>query len=235
MNQMSRQGVDAVSIEAARQQMVAQQLRTWEVLDARVLDAVNSVRRECFVPNAYAHVAFADAQIPIGHGQVMLPPKVDGKILQALALLPGAEALDIGTGSGFLATCMGKLGAKVRSLEVFPDLAERARANIHTAAVNNVTVEVTDAVRLIGENSEENRYDAIAVTGAIPPENDALEQRFARALKVGGRLFMVVGTAPIMQAVKITRMAQDRWQRDELFETVFEPLLNIPQPTAFTF
>jgi protein-L-isoaspartate(D-aspartate) O-methyltransferase len=218
-------------IEAARHQMIAQQLRTWEVLDVRVLDALQAVKREDFVPEAYNHVAFADTQIPLGHGQFMLQPKLDGKILQALAIQPSDHVLDIGAGSGFLAACMGKLGGSVRSVELFPDLVERARINIHAAAVNNVVIDLTDAVQL----SDENRYDAIAVTAALPPKNDALEQRLARALKVGGRLFMVVGAAPIMEAVKITRTTQSHWRREELFETVIEPLIHASVPTAFVF
>ena len=222
---------DPQTVEAARQQMIMQQLRTWEVLDARVLEAINAVKRENFVPEAYRHVAFADAQIPIGHGQFMLQPKVDGKILQALAVKPGDEVLDVGAGSGFLAACLGKLGGHVRSVELYPDFVERAKVNVHAAAINNVIVELTDAAQL----SDENRYDAIAVTAAIPLNNSELEQRFSRALKVGGRLFIVTGAAPVMEAAKITRTTLSHWQREELFETVFEPLLNANQPTAFLF
>jgi protein-L-isoaspartate(D-aspartate) O-methyltransferase len=222
---------DPQTAEAARQQMIAQQLRTWEVLDARVLDAIHSVKRENFVPESYRHVAFADAQIPIGHGQFMLQPKVDGKILQALAVMPGDEILDVGAGSGFLAACLGKLGGRVRSVELFPDLVERAKANVHAAAANNVVIELADAAQL----NDENRYDAIAITAAIPLNNSELEQRFCRALKVGGRLFMVTGAAPVMEAAKITRTTQSHWEREELFETVFEPLLNASRPPAFTF
>jgi protein-L-isoaspartate(D-aspartate) O-methyltransferase len=211
--------------------MVAQQLRTWDVLDARVLAAMHAVRREIFVPESFRHVAFADAQIPIGHGQFMLQPKMDGKILQALAIQPSDQILDIGTGSGFLAACLGKLGDHVRSVELHADLVERARANMHSAAVNNVVIEMSDAVRL----REEVRYEAIAITAALPPNNAALEQQFARALKVGGRMFMVTGTAPVMEAVKITRTTQSHWAREQLFETLFEPLVNAPRPQSFVF
>src|SRR5215471_6184879 len=176
-------------LEAAREQMIEQQLRTWEVLDARVLDAVAAVRRENFVPSAFRDVAFADAQIPLGHGQFMLPPKVDGKILQALAIQPTDSVLDVGTGSGFLAACMGRLGERVRTVEIYGDSADNARQNLRAAAANNVAVDIVDATTLM----EENRYDAIAVTASLPPDNDELEQRFARALKISGRLFLVKG------------------------------------------
>jgi len=218
-------------LQAAREQMIEQQLRTWEVLDSRVLDAVAGVRRENFVPEAYRDVAFADAQIPLGHGQSMLQPKVDGKILQVLAILPTDYVLDVGTGSGFLAACMGRLAERVRSVEVIADLADRARQNLRAAATNNVVVDAVDATAL----TEENRYDAIAVTASIPPHNDELEQRFARALKLNGRLFMVVGAAPVMEAIKLTRTTASHWQRENLFETVIEPLMNAQRPSAFVF
>ena len=213
--------------ELARNQMIEQQVRAWDVLDNRVLDVLRRVRREEFAPPAWRDVAFADSTIPIGHGQVMLPPKVDGRILAALAVAGDDEVLDVGTGSGFLAACLGKLGARVRSLEIVPDLAETARRNLHTAAVNNVIVDIGDGLGL----TDTERYDAIAVTGSLPE----YDERFARALKVGGRLFLVVGQAPVMSALKITRTGSNEWTRETLFETVIPPLLNARQPSRFVF
>lgn len=218
-------------LEFARQQMLEQQLRTWDVLDGRVLDAVSFIRRENFVPAAFRGVAFADAQIPIAHGQFMLQPKVEGMILQTLAIQPIDYVLDIGSGSGFLAACIGRLAARVRSIEIFADLAETARANVAAAAVNNVAIETLDATTL----AEENCYDAIALTSALPPDNEVLETRFARALKIGGRMFIVIGKAPVMKAFKVTRTTASHWDRVSLFETVFEPLVNASRPTAFVF
>lgn len=218
-------------LDFARQQMIEQQLRTWDVLDARVLEAVSFIRRENFVPAAFRGVAFADAQIPMSHGQFMLQPKVDGMILQTLAIQPTDSVLDVGSGSGFLAACMGRLSARVRSVEIFADLTERARANVAAAAVNNVSIDTADATML----SEENCYDAIAITSALPPDNEALETRFSRALKVGGRMFIVIGKAPAMSAFKITRTTASHWNRESLFETVLEPLVNAARPTAFVF
>lgn len=214
-------------IEAARQQMIHQQVRAWEVLDNAVLDALSQIKREDFVPATYRHVAFADAPVPLGHGQFMLPPKLDGKILQALAVQPTDQVLDVGTGSGFLAACLGRLGAHVRSLEIHPDLAEAARTNLHAAAANNVAVEVMDAFAL----DEEQRYDIVAVTGSLP----VYDERFQRALKIGGRLFTVVGTRPVMEAFKVVRTGNATFTREPLFETVIEPLLHAVRPSGFVF
>jgi protein-L-isoaspartate(D-aspartate) O-methyltransferase len=218
-------------VETARQQMVDQQVRTWEVLDATVLGVLLQVHRDDFVPASLRNVAFADCNVPLGHGQIMLAPKLDGRILQALAVNPSDEVLDVGTGSGFLAACLGRLSARVRSFEVFPDLAERAAANLAAVAANNVIVEVADALK----HSELDRYDAIAITGSFPIVGNPANNLFARALKIGGRLFMVEGKGLVMQAIKLTRTAQNEWQREELFETVIPPLVNIEQPSAFVF
>src|SRR6188768_1076955 len=186
-----------MNIESAREQMIGQQVNTWEVIDDRVLTAMREVRRELFVPEAWQGVAFADAPIPLPHGQMMLPPKFHGRILQALQLTPSDLALEVGTGSGYLSACMGRLAGRVRSLEIIPELADMARAQLLKAAVNNVAVETQDAFAL----EEQGQYDAIAVTGSLP----LYDERFQRALKIGGRLFIIVGQAPVMEAWKITR------------------------------
>lgn len=216
-----------MNIELAREQMIGQQVNTWEVLDDRVLEVMREMPRELFVPEAWRGVAFADAPIPLPHGQSMLPPKVHGRILQALSLQPADVALEIGTGSGFLSACMGKLAARVRSVEIVPQLAEFARANLLAAAVNNVAVEAADGMQL----DEELAYDAVAVTGSLP----LYDERFQRSLKIGGRLFVVVGQAPVMEAWKITRVGEREWQREGLFETVIQPLVNAPKPPEFVF
>jgi len=207
--------------------MVEQQVNTWDVFDERVLAVMQEVRRERFTPPAWEAVAFADADIPLAHGQVMLPPKIHGRILQALN--PGADdvALEIGTGSGYLAACMGRLAGRVRSLEIFADLADSARASLVAAAANNVAVETADGMQL----DEPSAYDVIAVTGSLP----VYDERFQRALRPGGRLFVVVGQAPVMEAWKITRVGEREWQRESLFETVVAPLVNASRPPAFVF
>lgn len=215
------------TVERAREQMIEQQVRAWDVLDPSVLQVMREVRREAFVPAAYRAVAFADMFIPLGHGQAMLPPKFDGRILQALAPTRADLVLDVGSGSGFLAACLGRMAGRVRSIEIVPELAAAAAANLHATATNNVAVEAGDASRL-----EENAaYDAIAVTASLP----VYDERFARALRLGGRLFVVVGSGPVMEAVKITRTGEREWRRESLFETVIDPLANAPRPPQFRF
>ena len=216
-----------INVESARQQMVEQQVRAWEVLDTRVLAAMTDVRRELFVPDGYRELAFADTAIPIGYGEHMLQPKIDGRILQSLELTPQDEVLEIGTGTGFLAACLAHLAGRVRSLEIHPDFAERAIENLKLAAFNEVQVEACDAMAL----TDEARWDAIAVTGSLP----VYDERFQRALRIGGRLFVVVGAAPVMEAWKITRVGEREWVRESLFETVIDPLVNAPRPPSFVF
>jgi protein-L-isoaspartate(D-aspartate) O-methyltransferase len=207
--------------------MVEQQVRAWEVLDDRVLDVMREIEREAFVPPAFRGVAFADTSIPLPHGQRMLPPKVHGKILQALALTPSDVALEVGAGSGYLTACLAKMCARVRSFEIHAELTELARANVLAAAINNVAIETFDATHL----DEVGVYDAIAVTGSLP----IYDERFQQALKIGGRMFVVVGTAPIMEAWKVTRLGEREWQRESLFETVIDPLANAARVSQFVF
>jgi protein-L-isoaspartate(D-aspartate) O-methyltransferase len=212
---------------AARQQMVDQQIRTWEVLDPRVLDAIASVPREAFVPQAYRDLAFADAPLPIGAGQSMLAPKVQGRILQALGVSRSDVALEIGTGTGYLAAVLGLLASSTRSIEIHPELTKEASANLRAVRDSRVHLETRDAFgpAPLGE------YDVIAVTGSMP----VYDPRFERALKVGGRLFAVIGSAPVMDAVLIRRVDEAEWIRESLFETVIEPLVNATAEQAFVF
>jgi protein-L-isoaspartate(D-aspartate) O-methyltransferase len=216
-----------MNIEVARQQMIEQQVRAWDVFDDRVLAVMRELPRERFAPPRFRDVAHADSPIPLAHGQRMLPASIHGRMLQALAITPGDLALEIGAGSGYLTACLGRLASRVRSLEIYPDLAEQARANVLAAAVNNVAVEAADGARL----DEQMAYDVIAVTGSLP----AYDERYQRALKIGGRLFVVVGQTPVMEAWKVTRIGEREWQRESLFETVIDPLLNAARPSPFVF
>ncbi len=213
--------------ETARRQMVEQQVRAWEVLDDRVLGVIAQVRRELFVPSAWRSVAFADVEIPLARGQSMLAPKVDGRILQALNVAQGEQVLDVGTGSGYLAACLARLAGSVRSIEIHEDFTARARENVRASGISGITLETLDALTL----EERDRYDAIAVTGSLP----VYDPRFERALKIGGRLFVVVGQAPVMQALLVRRVSDSEWVRESLFETVIAPLVNAPRPSPFTF
>ncbi len=212
---------------AARRQMIDQQIRTWDVLDPRVLEALAAVPREHFVPEAYRGVAFADTAIPIGHGEFMLPPKVEGRILQALGLERGERVLEIGTGTGFFAACLEYLTGDVESIEIHAALADGASRALTGLGVTRVRVSCADAL----DRRFDHHYQAIAMTGSLP----VYDPRFERALTVGGRLFAVVGTRPVMEAKLITRTAVDAWLSETLFETCLEPLRNAPPADRFRF
>jgi protein-L-isoaspartate(D-aspartate) O-methyltransferase len=213
--------------EFARGQMITQQVRAWDVFDDRVLEAMRLVRRELFVPARYRELAFADAEIPLAHGQHMLPPKVIGRMLQALDVRSGARVLEVGTGSGYLSACLAQLGASVRSLEIHADLAANARASLERAQVRSVEVGAGDAFReTLGEN-----YSHVVLTGSLPH----YDTRFERALAAGGRLFVVVGEAPLMEARLVTRVSVTEWNAESLFETVIDPLQTPPRASTFTF
>ena len=214
-----------MNLERARTQMLEQQVRAWEVLNPRVLDAMAQVPREEFVPARYRGVAFADTSIPLGLGQVMMAPKVEGRVLQALDLRPTDRVLEVGTGSGFLAACLAQLAAEVTSIEILPDLSQRAAGVLGRFAVPNVRLEVGDVYQAFPGQS----YDAIAVTGSLPRYDTRFEQLLAR----GGRLFVVVGLAPVMEAMLVTRADAQVWTRESLFETVIPPLRNAPTPSGF--
>ena len=212
---------------AARQQMVDQQIRTWEVLDPRVLDALSMVPREAFVPANYSELAFADAPIPIGFGQFMLAPKLQGRILQALSVNASDSALEIGTGTGYLSACLSLLAGSTHSVDVHADFILSAAANLRAVPQAKVQLETRDAFSA----APWGEYDVIAVTGSLP----VYDMRFERALRVGGRLFAVVGVAPVMDAVLVRRVDHTEWIRESLFETVIGPLLNATAPPEFVF
>ena len=214
-----------MNLERARTQMLEQQVRAWEVLDPRVLDAMAQVPREEFVPPRYRGVAFADTAVPLGHGQVMMTPKVEGRLLQALSPEPADRVLEIGTGSGFLAACLAQLAGEVTTLEIVPDLSERASRVLGRLAVSNVRLEVGDVFQALPSGS----YDAVAVTGSLP----IYDPKFAGLLSPRGRLFVIVGQAPVMEALLVTRLGPEGCTRESLFETVVPALRNAPAPSAF--
>ncbi len=212
---------------AARRQMVDQQIRTWEVLDERVLDALGAIPREAFAPAGFEDLAFADAPIPIGFGQTMLAPKMHGRILQSLAINPIDSVLEIGTGTGYLAACLALLARKVKSIDVHPEFVALARRNLAHARGADVEIGLRDAFAPgpLGE------FDVIAVTGSMP----VYDARFAAALAPGGRLFAIVGAAPVMEAILVRRVSAAEWTRESLFETVVEPLTGSAAPNGFVF
>jgi protein-L-isoaspartate(D-aspartate) O-methyltransferase len=212
---------------AARRQMVDQQIRTWEVLDPRVLDALCAVPREAFVPAEYRELAFADAPFPIGFGQSMLSPKLQGRILQALGVSAADDVLEVGSGTGYLAACLSLLGSSTRSIDIHPGLVELSRSNLRALPAAKVEFETRDAFSAapLGE------YDVIAVTGSLP----VYDTRFEKSLRVGGRLFAMVGAAPVMDAILVRRVDDNEWIRESLFETVVAPLINATAAQKFVF
>ena len=216
-----------LDLVAARRQMIEQQVRAWEVLDLGVLSVMERVPREEFAPAPYRELAFADLCVPLGHGQSMLAPSLEGRILQALAVQADDRVLEVGTGSGYFAACLGGLARSVRSLEIFPDLADAARDNLARTGAHNVTVEVMDAMTFEADGG----YDVIALTGSLP----VYDPRFERALAAGGRLFVVTGQGSAMAAQRITRTGPGQWLRESLFETSIDALIHAQQPPKFVF
>jgi protein-L-isoaspartate(D-aspartate) O-methyltransferase len=218
----------SLNVEQARFNMIEQQIRPWDVLDFRVLDVLRSVRRECFVPNEYRLQAFSDVMLPLAHGQCMMSPIVEGRVLQALNVQEGERVLELGTGSGFLAACLSQMGGHVTSVEIFDTLSERARCVLNEQGYSAVSLETGDASQ--GWN-DHHVYDVIAITGALP----TIPEVYKHKLSVGGRLFAVVGHEPVMQAVLVTRDAENEWRLDSLFETSLPYFVNAVPAAKFSF
>ena len=210
-----------------REQMIEQQVRAWDVLDERVLDVMRQVPRELFVPQTQRYRAYADVEVPLARAQHMLRPSVAGRLLQALAPQGAEKVLEIGAGTGFITACLRAMATHVTSLEVFPDLAEEARRNLALLGMRDVTVVDADALQA----DSGARYDAIALTASLP----TYDARFERMLAPGGRLFVVVGEAPVMDARLVSRSGADSFATQSLFETVIDPLVNAVRPAPFAF
>ncbi len=217
-----------MNIEQARFNMIEQQIRPWEVLDPQVLDLLFVVKREDFVPPAYRNLAFADMEIPIGSGQVMLAPRVEARLMQELAIKKTDKVLEIGTGSGYMAALLAACADQVVTVESRPEIADFARQNLERAGVANVTIEIGD-----GANgwSQRGPYDAIVVSGALPSLPDAL----LKQLRLGGRLAAIVGEAPVMEAQLVTCSAEGVYNTVNLFETVVPKLDSGNAKPGFSF
>jgi len=218
-----------MTTQAALEQMIQQQLRTWDVLDPQVLEVFARVPRERFVPEAYESLAHADLEIPLAEGWRMVAPKVAGRILQAVVAQPTDRVLLVGAGSGYLAACLAAQACSVRALEIRPALAAAARRNLEAAGVRNVTVVDGDAFG--PEALGSSVYEIIVLTGSLP----VLDERFTRQLAIGGRLFVIVGSGALMEALLIERTGPESWQRTVLFETVRPALDGAPTPSRFVF
>ncbi len=195
----------------ARETMVEQQVRPWEVFDVRILETLAMLPRDRFVAEAHRNIAYSDLALPIGHGETMMKPVVEGRVLQALSIAPGEDVLEIGTGSGFLAACLGRLAREVVSIERHADLAIQAQSRIQAQGIANVRIETADAFSW----RNERRFDAICVSGAVAE----IPAEFLRWLRPEGRMFVIHGQSPAMQAALIRTTAHNSTQIDSLFET----------------
>jgi protein-L-isoaspartate(D-aspartate) O-methyltransferase len=217
-----------MNIEQARFNMIEQQIRPWDVLDPAVLGLLAEMKRERYVPEAHRELAFADLEIPIGEGQAMWQPKVEARVLQELEVGAGDAAYEVGTGSGYFAALLAKRAKHVTSVEIRAGLAERAKRNLQADGVANVTLLAGDGgLAPLGEAG----YDVIVLGGSTP----VLPQAFLERLNPGGRLFAVVGDAPVMKALLVRQAERGDFQRIELFETQLLPLDNALQPARFRF
>ena len=217
-----------MNIEQARFNMIEQQIRPWEVLDPEVLGLLFEVKREDFVPEAHRDIAFADLEVPLGHGEAMMQPKVEARLLQELGIRPDETVYEVGTGSGYLTALIARRARHVTSAEIHADLQARAADNLRNAGIRNVT--------LIGGDGAagplvDSALDVIVLTGSVP----MVPQAFLDRLAVGGRLFAVVGDLPVMEALVIRQPERGAFQQVKLFETVLKPLVNAQQPARFRF
>ncbi len=216
-----------MNTDFARNQMVQQQVRAWDVFDEKVLDVLRAVPREAFVAPEFADLAFAELELPIGHGECMMTPTHEGRLLQSLDLEAGNRVLEIGTGNGFVTACLANLADSVVSLDIHADFIEQAGARLEAQGITNVELIEADGTKDLPAGP----FDAVAVTGSL--EN--FDPRFIEALADGGRLFVVVGDAPAMEARKVTRTSATDWHSEALFETVLKPLVNGRKPVQFAF
>ena len=225
-----------MNIEQARFNMVEQQIRTWDVLDQAVLDMLFKVKREDFVPAAYRNLAFVDMEIPLGSGEgeraaMMMAPKMEARIVQAVSPQPGEHALEIGTGSGYLAALLAHQAQVVHSIEIVESLSRAAAVALAKARVGNVRCHVGDAAQSAVAFVGEEKFDVIVLSGSVP----MVPQAYLDKLNVKGRLFAVVGDAPVMEATLFTRLSETAVTATKIFETVLTPLTNALQPSRFTF
>jgi protein-L-isoaspartate(D-aspartate) O-methyltransferase len=223
-----------LSLDNARHNMVVQQIRPWEVFDEHLLELIEKTPRDAFVPEDCRNLAYADTRIPLGkpgspNCPEMMPPVVEARMLQALDIKPTDSILEIGTGSGYVTALLAKAGNHVLSVELHEELSKHAGEVLERMGIFNVSLEVGDAAN--GWNHTHGPYDVIAVTGSLP----VLPEVFQQSLRVGGRLFVILGEAPAMEALLITRTGETEFSYESLFETYIAPLENAPQPERFVF
>lgn len=217
------------AVELARYNMVEQQVRPWDVSDKQVLELMQTLPREQFVPEIHQRLAYADIEIPIGQNQKMMHPRLEGRVLQSLNIQQDDQVLEIGTGSGFLTAALASLCSHVDSVELYPELTEIASANLEALGVTNIALHTADVSQ--GWDDAPGQYDAIAVTASLPEYSNQYEA----LLKPGGRMFMVVGEAPVMEAILVTKSDSGEIGIETLFETELDPMEGIPEKASFSF
>ncbi|GFZ92264.1 protein-L-isoaspartate O-methyltransferase family protein [Dyella caseinilytica] len=218
----------AMNFDQARQNMVENQVRPWEVLDGRVLEVLSRVRREDFVAPEHRQLAFADLCLPIGHGEVMMKPVMEGRVLQALALKPEDHVLEIGTGSGFLTACLASLAARVTSVDIHADFTATAGQRLQAASIGNVQLATGEAINAW---QPQGTFDVVVVTGAVY----RIPDRFLGWLKPAGRLLAIRGESPVQQVVLLTSEGSARYQEESLLETDLPYLSHAEPPRRFVF
>ena len=217
-----------MNFDQARFNMVEQQIRPWEVLDSRVLSLLETIHREDFVPVRYRKLAFADIAVPLECGQFMMPPKIEARMLQALDLKEDETVLEIGTGSGFVTACLAALAKRVVSVELFEELHQHALLELQDKGVSNVELFVGD---VMDNWQPEQAHDVVVVTGSVPQ----VPEQFKGWVNPGGRMFVVTGESPAMEARLLTRLDVTEWAEESLFETDLPRLSNAELPPEFEF
>jgi protein-L-isoaspartate(D-aspartate) O-methyltransferase len=216
-----------MNTDLVRRQMIEQQIRTWDVFDAKALRAFEGIPRDRFVPESCREAAYADAEIPLPHNQCMLRPSIVGRMIQALDIQASDDVLEIGTGTGYLTACLAQVARHVTSIELFDDFVELAKRNLAKIEVDNVSLHCMDAMNELPDG----HFDAIAVSGSVRE----LDERFTAALKPGGRLFIVVGESPAKTAMRVQRGPDREFESAELFETDIPALLTARKKETFSF
>ena len=219
-----------MNFETARHNMIEQQIRPWNVIDPVALDALEMIPRENYVADNMKGSAFSDAELPIGHNQVMLFPKIEAKILQSVQVKKTDNVLEIGTGSGYMSALLAHLAEKVCSVEIYAELSQNAQEKLRSEDFDNVTFVIDDGTEATEQTiAQQGPYDVIVLTGSVTQ----LPETYKQSLKTGGRLFAVIGSAPAMEATLITRVSADQFACEVLFETEIPALENMAEVTCF--
>ena len=220
--------MSTVNLETAKFNMIEQQVRPWDVLNPVILETLDQVSREDFIADNYKNLSYADTAIPLGNGQFMMHPVVEGRVLQSLEIKANDEILEIGTGSGYITACLAKLGSHVNSIEIDETISKTAADRLSRKKIFNVTLTVADANNEVPSSQS---YDVIAITGSM----NECPQKYKEALNRGGRLFIITGDDPVMTARLITRTNDKAWAEEILFETSIKRLIHSETKKQFVF